>query len=246
MRFLSLSKNRNWIWGTHWLPEALSTGARGEGQSDRAVNLTTHSKLVPRVHIHKWSYASLPHTLTHPRCQTSPADKWTWRHRTPKVPDSLLYRELPWFSSVPSSTSQDNTSVYCIRTQPFVIHNLPDYWPTTPSADITRNQLLQLSSTTLQIEIWMWDNIVSLEMKNTVSLCLVKYQAKKECEGVEAQRHALFIPAVGRVSFTPTAVWLREKRLRIWASNLFWSTATTLIGGRKFKNSNRWHTQTLK
>jgi len=77
----------------------------------------------------------------------------------------------------------------------------------------------------------MWDNTVSLEMKVIVSLCLIKHQAKKECGRVEVQRHALFIPAVGRVSFTPTAASLREKRLRTWLSNVLWRTATTLTAG---------------
>jgi len=67
----------------------------------------------------------------------------------------------------------------------------------------------------------MWDNTVSLEMKVTGSLCLIKHQDKKECEGVEVRRHALFIPAVGRVSFTPTAASFRGKRLRTWVSSFF-------------------------
>jgi len=77
------------------------------------------------------------------------------------------------------------------------------------------------ASTTLQREKQMWDNTVSLETKVTGALCLIKHQAKKECEGVEVQRHALFIPAVGSVSFTPTAASFREKRLRTWTSNFF-------------------------
>jgi hypothetical protein len=79
----------------------------------------------------------------------------------------------------------------------------------------------------------MWDKTVSLEMTDTVSLCLIKHQAMKKCGGMEVQRHALFIAAVGRMSFTPTIALLREKRLRTWVSNFFGTdTQPSLSAGR--------------